>query len=165
MIIYVLKLENEKYYVGRTCNYERRINEHFSGKGSHWTQLYKPIKVIRRIDDIKSVFEEDKVVKETMMKYGIDNVRGGSYVKKVISSEEKNLLEKELRFAQDLCVICGSNDHFVSNCNEIVVYVCEVCGLEFQNEMECEYHVKTCVHTKNMMTQTDEEKARCCIIC
>ena len=38
--IYVLKLEQEKYYIGKTNNPEFRINDHFNNIGSEWTKKY-----------------------------------------------------------------------------------------------------------------------------
>lgn len=45
---YVLSLENGNYYVGITNNFNERINQHLSGKGSSWTKKHKPIDVIER---------------------------------------------------------------------------------------------------------------------
>ena len=167
MIVYILKLKENKYYVGRTCHYERRMKDHFSGKcsykGSYWTKRYQPLEVIRKIDDATS-FDEDKVLKETMMTYGIDNVRGGSYVKHKLSSDEISLLEKEIRFAQDLCVVCGSDKHFVTYCDTTLVYKCEICDFEFDSENECEFHVKNCVETKEISCQTERHSPQCCCI-
>jgi predicted GIY-YIG superfamily endonuclease len=173
MIIYVLKLEKGKFYVGRTCHYERRMKDHFSGNGSYWTKRYKPIEVIRKVEH-GTAFDEDKVLKETMMQYGIDNVRGGSYVMNHIPIQEKKIIEKEIRFAQDLCVLCGSDKHFISDCDTMVIFKCEVCDFEFESENECEFHVKNCVVTNEISTQTDNEEVNqevnkksscCCIIC
>ncbi len=36
--IYILKLENNKYYVGKTTNPEFRVNSHFKNEGSSWTK-------------------------------------------------------------------------------------------------------------------------------
>jgi predicted GIY-YIG superfamily endonuclease len=44
--IYVLKLVDDRYYVGRTCNILRRIKEHFTEGGALYTKKYKPLKVI-----------------------------------------------------------------------------------------------------------------------
>lgn len=44
--IYILELENQKYYVGKTENPEVRIDSHFQGEGSVWTKKYKPIRVL-----------------------------------------------------------------------------------------------------------------------
>ena len=38
--IYVLKLKNNKYYVGKTTSL-RRLKDHFSEGGSAWTKKYK----------------------------------------------------------------------------------------------------------------------------
>ena len=44
--VYVLKLENDRYYVGESISPDTRIQNHFKGKGSAWTRLYKPIEVL-----------------------------------------------------------------------------------------------------------------------
>jgi predicted GIY-YIG superfamily endonuclease len=58
--IYILKLEDNKYYVGKTKNINKRILEHFSNNGSEWTKKYKPIEII---DTFKSndVFDEKNI--------------------------------------------------------------------------------------------------------
>ena len=45
--IYILKLEFDKYYVGKTNNPYFRLNNHFNSFGSIWTKKYKPIKVLK----------------------------------------------------------------------------------------------------------------------
>jgi hypothetical protein len=87
--IYVLKLENNKYYIGKTENPKIRLENHFSSNGSEWTKLYKPIKIIEIIPNCDN-YDEDKYTKIYMDKYGIDNVRGGSYVQ--IELNEDNFL-------------------------------------------------------------------------
>ena len=37
-IVYILKLKNSKRYVGYTNNYKKRMEKHFSGKGSQVTR-------------------------------------------------------------------------------------------------------------------------------
>ena len=41
--IYILKLKNNKYYVGKTSNPKFRLESHFNSNGSVWTMKYKPI--------------------------------------------------------------------------------------------------------------------------
>jgi predicted GIY-YIG superfamily endonuclease len=77
--IYILQLKDGKYYIGKSDNVMKRYEEHLQGKGSKWTTMYKPISVVKVIENA-SPFEEDKITKEYMAKYGISNVRGGSYV-------------------------------------------------------------------------------------
>ena len=113
--IYILKLKNNKYYIGKSQDPEKRFIEHLSGTGSAWTQIHKPIEIIKIIKNSDD-FEEDKQVKKLMSLYGIDNVRGGSYLQLELSQEQKNLLQTELRSAQNQCVNCGKNNHFVKDC-------------------------------------------------
>lgn len=42
---YVLKLENDCYYVGISSCIRNRIKQHFYGHGSRWTQINKPISI------------------------------------------------------------------------------------------------------------------------
>ena len=77
--IYVLKLQNNKYYVGKTMNPSFRMESHFNENGSAWTRKYKPIQLESLIPDCDD-YDEDKYTKKYMDKYGIENVRGGSFV-------------------------------------------------------------------------------------
>ncbi len=113
--IYVLRLEGGKYYVGKTANPTKRIEEHFDGNGSAWTRKYKPVSIVEKRVNVSS-FEEDKYTKEYMSKYGIDNVRGGSYAQINLDQVQKEALTRELRGAEDLCAKCGRDGHFVSHC-------------------------------------------------
>lgn len=80
--IYILELENDKFYVGKSRNFERRLNQHTFGKGSAWTQLYKIIKVYKIFQfSVNSEFEEiemeNEVTLQLMREKGWQNVRGG----------------------------------------------------------------------------------------
>jgi len=76
--VYVLKLVEERYYVGRTGNILRRIKEHFTEEGALYTKKYKPLKVIE-IQEEKS--REDERIKTitTMENYGWEKVRGACW--------------------------------------------------------------------------------------
>ena len=41
--IYILKLEDNCYYVGKSENVEQRFQQHLSGSGSFFTKKHKPI--------------------------------------------------------------------------------------------------------------------------
>lgn len=47
--IYILKLKNNKYYIGKTLNVENRFHQHINGTGSSWTKKYKPISIIKKL--------------------------------------------------------------------------------------------------------------------
>ena len=114
MTIYVLKLEKCKYYVGRTNDIERRYREHLQGRGSCWTMKYKPLE-IKSLYKKNDPFYEDMLVKKYMNKYGIENVRGGSYSQINLTNDQINSITRELNGAKDNCFKCGG-DHFVKFC-------------------------------------------------
>ena len=115
--IYILKLENDKYYVGKTEYLDIRIEHHITGKGSVWTKKYKPVKIIEIIPNCDD-FDEDKYTIMYMSKYGIENVRGGSYCELILNEERKNNLNNILNGANDKCYKCGEKGHFVKNCTK-----------------------------------------------
>ena len=54
--VYVLLLENGKYYVGQTGHLDHRINQHFLGYGALITKKHKPIKTIA-VGEYKTRYE------------------------------------------------------------------------------------------------------------
>lgn len=113
--IYILQLNNNKFYVGKTHNIFIRYKQHLNGNGSFWTKKYKPIYIDKLIEECDD-YDEDKMVKIYMNKYGIDNVRGGSYIQEKMSNNAKNFIINELRMANNLCLCCGSSEHFAKTC-------------------------------------------------
>lgn len=153
--IYILQLEKGKYYVGKTNSLQFRLESHFNVNGSEWTKIYKPLKVLEikpNCDD----YDEDKYTKIYMDKYGIDNVRGGSFVFVTLSKSQKNILCQMNNGTNNKCFNCGKKRHFVKDCQENKcwetnsyeeyeeVWVCEYCEKEFLEEEKCEYHEKYC---------------------
>ncbi len=115
MIVYAIKCEDDKYFVGKTTNLESMWQRHKEGYGSVWTKLHKPLKIMETIEDADK-FDEDKMVKKYMNDYGIDNVRGGSYIEDTITEDEYILLQKEIDTANDRCYYCGEEGHFQGEC-------------------------------------------------
>ena len=113
--IYIIKLEKSKYYIGKTKNVDKRWEEHLTGNGSGWTKKYKPTSLVKTIKST-SQFDEDKYVKEYMAKYGIENVRGGTYSNVVLDDNSIAVLEKEIRHSKNLCTRCGRDSHFIKDC-------------------------------------------------
>jgi hypothetical protein len=78
-MVYTLKLEQNKYYVGWSGRDDlSRIEEHFAGKGSKWTSYYKPIRLLHIIPDGTPLDEEAVTIWLAFAK-GPENVRGGTY--------------------------------------------------------------------------------------
>jgi hypothetical protein len=121
MSVYILKCSNDKYYVGYTekdINY--RFNEHLNGFGSSWTKKYKPIEVLKHYN-VNDRFEEDKQTKMLMSKYGIENVRGGSYVSIILPSYQILALRKEILSGDNKCYICKNSGHYARDCNSNLI--------------------------------------------
>lgn len=98
--VYVLELENGRYYVGRTSNFIQRMNEHFKEGGALYTKKYRPIKIKEVIAEKTKYDERDKTL-EYMEKYGWENVRGYAWCrenlsKKPIIRENKNIVEENM---------------------------------------------------------------------
>lgn len=122
--LYVLLLEQNKYYIGTTGRtIDERFCEHSNNNGSEWTKKYKPIKVIQTIPSVDK-YDEDKYTKMYMDKYGRDNVRGGSYCKIILSAEEHKILDQEQRTSNNKCFNCGGN-HYAKDCNKL--RICDYC--------------------------------------
>lgn len=81
--LYVLKLEEGKWYVGITSQTpEKRLQEHLYGRKTYWTAKYPPIKIVQTVDlgglDREAAEEYEKLVTRRYMKEkGVNKVRGG----------------------------------------------------------------------------------------
>jgi predicted GIY-YIG superfamily endonuclease len=113
--IYVLSLQGGRIYVGKSNDVKKRFEQHKAGNGSVWTSKHKPIEILKVIEHA-SPFDEDRYVKEYMMKYGIENVRGGSYCSTELSDEQIASIQQEIRGATDCCAKCGRRGHFANKC-------------------------------------------------
>ena len=115
--IYSLKLQQDKYYIGKTINPNFRLENHFYNLGSSWTKKFIPISIHQVIPD-QDNHDEQRVTQEYMAKYGIDNVRGGPWCKIILSVSEKTFIQTILSGERDECYQCGSNDHFAKDCKK-----------------------------------------------
>jgi len=113
--IYILELASGKYYVGKTNNIDIRLNTHFYSNGSFWTMKYKPVK-IKAIYKNCCVFDEDKYTLKMMAKYGVNNVRGGTFTRIILQQDELNIINKMIEGANDICFNCYSVGHFIKEC-------------------------------------------------
>jgi predicted GIY-YIG superfamily endonuclease len=140
--IYVLRLEGGRYYVGKSDNVMNRYEQHLKGSGSAWTRKYKAVSLEKTIENVSS-FEEDKVTKEYMSKYGIDKVRGGSYVEVELSRAQIEMINCEIKGATDVCQNCGDSGHFIKYCPNkksvklASIKTCYNCGKSGHYSGEC----------------------------
>jgi predicted GIY-YIG superfamily endonuclease len=178
--VYILRLEGGRYYVGKTENVMNRYQQHLSGSGSAWTRKYKPIAIAKIIENTSS-YDEDRYVKEYMNNYGIQNVRGGSYVQMELSDTQIKSLKLEIRGANDKCTKCGRDGHFIKDCysktevklNELDEssedeWQCDYCDRTFTTEFGCTVHEKSCKkkNTKSSyIKETSSKKEGSCYRC
>lgn len=155
--IYVLRCEGGRYYVGKSDDVVDRFQQHLRGSGSAWTRKYKPVSLERVVKNVSS-FDEDKITKEYMSKYGIDKVRGGSYVELELSEFHTAALKMEIWGAKDLCTQCGRSGHWVKDCHaktdvsgnkieyeeDVLEWGCEYCDRTFTTEYGCGIHERSC---------------------
>ena len=236
--IYVLKLNSNKYYVGRTdrnvndrflehcnpqsqseirshkcnpqsqseirshkCNPQSQseIRSHkcnpqlitndcesniFNTNGASWTRLYKPLEILE-VYQTNDNFDEDKYTIKMMSKFGIDNVRGGSFVNEKLTNEQIDIIKKMINNGIDGCFKCGSKDHYINQCShkdeiientsvsEIInkmskfksyrckAYCCRFCGKVFSTMKGATHHENIyCVKNPNRQTSKNN-----CIRC
>ncbi len=85
IFLYILELQNGKYYVGITNNPEQRFGSHKMGQSVHFVKKNLPIikteKTLLRTRDRKRALklESEKTI-ELIQKFGIENVCGGTIV-------------------------------------------------------------------------------------
>jgi cellular nucleic acid-binding protein len=153
--VYTLQLSSNKYYIGKSFNVPKRFQEHLDGKGSSWTTKYKPIRIIEA-KLITSQHDENNLTKDYMKKYGIQNVRGGSYTQVDLPLESVQSIEKEITGNADKCYKCQKYGHFARNCSyeeveeaEEECWECDYCERQFTTRFGCMVHEKKCSTTNS----------------
>jgi predicted GIY-YIG superfamily endonuclease len=164
--LYVLQLTGGKYYVGKSADVIKRFEQHKSGSGSVWTKMYAPVKLLET-RPITSPHDENNVTKDYMKKYGIGNVRGGSYAQLALPDDARGVLEREFRGNDDQCIKCGLAGHFVGKCTatdetvpmtkkkwdrlflqgvppSVEEWECGSCDRTFTTKFGCSVHERSC---------------------
>ena len=90
--VYVLRLENDNWYVGITANLANRLKAHNRGSATAWTTLHRVIQEIhtcpgdRGIENLFTVF--------LAKHFGVDHVRGGDWAQPELSERRLGKLIK-----------------------------------------------------------------------
>ena len=168
--IYILELENKKYYIGKTSNLDFRVEQHFNSDGSQWTKKYKPKKVLQIIQNCDN-FDEDKYTLKYMEKYGINNVRGGTFCELKLNKDNLCTIKKMINGSTDKCYICAENGHFAKDCYqdddnilEEFDNLCFRCYRKGHYAYDC--YAKTTITGDEIEDLSDEEiEVFCCNYC
>ena len=118
--VYILKLENEKWYVGYTERAIKRIEQHIDEKGAKWTKKHPPIEPTPYFmsEPIHDKEDEDRITLSLMAKHGIQNVRGGRWCMVTMAPRTIKRIEKLLPKAEKgvMCDRCGRDSHSRAQC-------------------------------------------------
>jgi len=148
----VLELDNNKFYIGKSSDPVKRYKQHSEGNGSSWTKKYRPKRILE-VRLITSEHDENNLTKDYMKKYGIDNVRGGSYTQITLTDETMSNLKHEILGNSDKCYKCQKYGHFAKNCTdeeeEEEVWECNYCDRQFDTRFGCMVHEKSCNKTRS----------------
>lgn len=159
-IVYVLRLEHNKYYIDRTGqNPQEEFQKHLLNNNVYdWTYRFKPIEIIEIFENIEEVDEdfENKITKKYMNEYGIHNVRGGSYRSYQLSNFQMKTLKMELCSSKDFkCLYvgswpdkCGMVDMFGIRIelSHDYIWLCNYCNEKFPTKISTQNH--QCVNLK-----------------
>lgn len=120
--IVVLQLVNNCFFIGKTDDILFNINK-YNRNSNVFTKKYKPIKLYEFKQNC-NIYELDNTVKIYMNKYGINNVRGGSYSELELSQSQINILQKELlminNYHQDSNL---TNNYYNEDMNNNIVFI------------------------------------------
>lgn len=118
--VYILKLEDGKWYVGYTERAIKRILQHAEKKGAKWTKKHRPIEPIpySMSEPIYSLEDEDRITLSLMAEHGIQNVRGGKWCMVDMKPKTVTQITKILpkRANEQNCDRCGRNSHSRPQC-------------------------------------------------
>lgn len=95
LTLFVFKLQEGKYYLGFTTDYERAFVEWKVGFGPEWTRKYRPVSVELVIDNAES-YHETEILYKYFKKYGVDSVRGGPYLSVELTKEQKTCIQAKI---------------------------------------------------------------------
>jgi len=95
-IVFILKLINNKYYVGSTNNIYSTFQQLFSPNvNNKWLKMYKPLYVHKVVYNCNQD-DEHTYLLDYIDKYGLDNVRGHTFDSTTYEKELMKEIKKKL---------------------------------------------------------------------
>ena len=147
--VYILKLKNNKYFVGRTSktSYElQKSIKYDTLNGLHtyeWLLVHEPIFLYDVIMDCKEN-DEEKYTIQYMQQFGIDNVRGSKYKDVILSDNTvKNIISK-IHDSERFCIHCKKTMrfYFICECTFKSQWECSLCDATFDSHGKAKHHEK-----------------------
>jgi len=103
--IFVLQLEHDTYFVGRTTEqtftFDDLVRSYIPPQAKHWVSLHKPVKIYMIYANCTS-YDEDKYVKTYMGHFGVENVRGGAHSTPILDPLLRRLIQHELDYVDEI---------------------------------------------------------------
>jgi len=158
--IYTIRQECGKYFIGKTNRATITIDDILQNAKetqNKWVIQYKPAQIIELIHSLDT-WDENKITLKYMDKYGIENVRGGSFSSSVLSTSELATIRAMIANAKGICTICDIQGHTKTNCpiisefNDYEVVIKDkndiiISTLEQSNKNNYESSISACENT------------------
>ncbi len=117
--VYVVKM-GYHYYVGKSNNPKKRLEQHQNGEGAEFTKLHKSQemkleKPFTNIDGNVAAWERSETLCR-MRKHGIDNVRGSAFSQITLNQQQRDEIKKGINDELSECYKCGSSGHLLRDC-------------------------------------------------
>ena len=148
--VYVLLLEGGRMYVGITprADLKRRFSDHWNGKGSHYTKVYKPQAVLivwpaahRGVEAL--VFQ---ALLSQLHKVSVGDFLGGwVQTSSNLSPLQSMVFEEQRRQVREDCFRCGGG-HYASACKRTT------------SNLFCTYKCKNCDATIDVTSRGEDQK-------
>jgi len=132
---------------------------------------YEPLEIIEIIEIIELDDLDSKVV-ECLIKYGIENVRGGKYEEIILNNNDIVRVRKDIWKSKKCCTNCGRNEHDEFDCSEKIdilgnmlideEYIfCDICQTNFQDDEIYNEHRKNCLKKFNKVKSNNRVCHKC----
>jgi hypothetical protein len=132
---------------------------HSLGNSKYYVSNIDDINDTRYIDNVFKIHPNVKLselnscVRFYMAMYGIDNVRGGKYISKILDPYDREYLNSQIWDIRGNCYLCGHKGHSPDRCNNthtiegsLIKYdfECNHCYKVFDDYVERKEHIKKC---------------------
>ena len=114
--VYVLELDDGRYYVGKSHCVAGRLRQHAEGAGAACAKGYRrrvpPL--TPRADDFEAWERAETLAR--MRRHGVGRVRGWMYTAPEMSEAQRDHAYQQVCERFDLCRRCGREGHFAADC-------------------------------------------------